>query len=277
MGTAPSPVSHYENFPVGSLALPNRLRRPVFDLYRFARDADDAADEGDLQAEARLSRLAAMRAELDRIELGQDACTPEFAALGRTIREHGLPIRPFRDLIDAFSQDVIRTRYDTFDELLDYCRRSADPVGRLMLHLFGETTPSSLAMGDRICTALQLINFLQDVAIDHSKGRIYLPAEDLQRFGVDEAAIAEGVVDERWQALMRFEIGRAREMLLAGAPLGRRLRGRPALELRLIVMGGARILEKLDAVRGDVFRHRPVLGPLDWLLLGFRALFRYPA
>jgi squalene synthase HpnC len=267
-------VGHYENFPVASIILPAPFRQPVAALYRFAREADDLADEGDAPPAVRLAALRQQEAELDRIGRGEIPLTPQFRALASVIARHRLPLQPFRDLLSAFSQDVVKTRYADFGELMDYCRRSANPVGRLMLQLFGVTDTRSLARSDGICSSLQLINFLQDVAIDYAKGRIYLPQDELARFGVTETDIGEAAANARWRALMAFQIDRARRMLQAGAPLARELRGRIGLELRLVVMGGDRILEKLQAVHGDVFRHRPVLKARDWPLLLWRAVTR---
>jgi phytoene synthase len=270
------PVAHYENFPVASLLLPARLREPVEAIYAFARGADDVADEGDAPAVVRLARLNDYRLALNAIERGEpvrDAgLAPLFERLARAVRRHHLPVQLLRDLLDAFSQDVGKTRYANFEELRDYCRRSADPVGRLMLHLYGAASAGNLADADRICTSLQLINFWQDVALDWAKGRIYLPQDDMARFGVGEADIAAQTCDERWRALLAFEVQRARTMMVAGAPLARRLPGRIGWELRLVVQGGLRILERIEAAGYDVFRHRPVLVRSDWPRLIWRAL-----
>ncbi|MBS0552229.1 MAG: squalene/phytoene synthase family protein, partial [Proteobacteria bacterium] len=173
------PVDHYENFPVASMLLPSSLREPVEAIYRFARSADDVADEGDAQPMARLARLHDYLIALNAMERGEavrDASlAPMFDRLGRAVREYRLPVQLLRDLLDAFSQDVGKTRYADFAELRDYCRRSADPVGRLLLHLYKAATPDNLLLSDRICTSLQLINFWQDVALDWRKNRIYLP------------------------------------------------------------------------------------------------------
>ncbi|NMG03408.1 squalene synthase HpnC [Azoarcus taiwanensis] len=270
------PVDHYENFPVASILLPARLREPVEAIYAFARSADDIADEGEASAEERLAALNGYRVELDAIEGGHPvvdpALAPIFRRLADNVRRFALPLQPMRDLLDAFSQDVVKTRYATFVELLDYCGRSANPVGRLLLHLYERTEPDALSRSDAICTSLQLINFWQDVAVDWGKGRVYLPAEDLARFGVSEADIAAGRCDDRWRALLGFEVERAREMMHAGAPLATLLPGRIGLELRLIVCGGLRILERIEAVDHDVFQQRPTLGRGDWLRLLWRAL-----
>ena len=263
---------HYENFPVASPLLPPALRAPVRVIYAFARSADDLADEGNAPPAERIAALSAYEAELDRIDSGQPPQTELFMQLEHTIATYSLKTKPLRDLLSAFRQDVGKTRYDSYAELLDYCRRSADPVGRIMLALFRMDQPQHLERSDAICSALQVINFLQDVAIDWQKGRVYLPQEDLQRFGVDESQIADGRVDDCWRSLMRFEVDRARQLMLHGAPLARAIPGRFGWELRLIVLGGLRILEKIEAVGYDVFRHRPTLGKRDWLLLGWRSL-----
>lgn len=264
-------VDHYENFPVASLLLPKRLRRAVTDIYRFARGADDLADEGDAPPTERLAALQAYRDAILLIGKGQ---TPValFQPLAQTITQHALPIAPFLDLLSAFDQDIEQKRYTDFASLLDYCRRSANPVGTLMLHLYQTTDADSLTQSDSICSALQLINFLQDVAIDWQKDRIYLPQEDLIHFGVTEQHIAHAQTDEAWCALMQFQVDRARGLLNSGRPLGRRLTGRIGLELRLIIEGGLRILEKIEHVRFDVFQHRPTLHAHDWALMCWRAL-----
>jgi squalene synthase HpnC len=266
------PVDHYENFPVASLLVPAPLRRPIEVIYRFARSADDIADEGEATPEARLAGLAAYGAELDRIAAGQAPETPLFADLAVVIAAHGLPLQLFRDLLDAFAQDVVKTRYADFPELLNYCRRSANPVGRLVLHLVGRTGPQQLERSDCICTALQLINFWQDIAVDWKKGRIYLPQADLPRFRIGEDDIAAGRWSANWAALMDFQTDRAAALMRRGAPLVHDLPGRIGWEIRLTVHGGLRILERLRRVRGDVFRERPVLGPWDWAVLAGRSL-----
>ena len=264
-------VQHYENFPVGSLLLPRRFRRPVALIYRFAREADDFADEGDLPAEERLARLAAFRREIGRLEAGHPPALPWFVELGEVMREYRLPADAFRDLLSAFAQDVTKTRYANFGEVLEYCRRSANPVGRLLLHLDGSATPQNMAHSDAICSSLQLINFLQDIAVDYRKGRIYLPQDEMARFEINERQLAEADVAGNWQAFMTFQVSRTRELLYSGAPLGKALGGRIGMEMRTIIAGGDRILQKISQVRGDVFRRRPVLRALDWPLMLLRA------
>ncbi|MGZ5202900.1 MAG: squalene synthase HpnC [Telluria sp.] len=265
-------VDHYENFPVASILLPRRLVPAVEAIYAFARSADDLADEGDAAPEARLAALAAYQQALDGIERGEPQRDPLFARLSVVVAQYHLSVQPMRDLVSAFRQDVATHRYPDYDTLLDYCRRSANPVGRLMLALYGVDDAASLRESDAICTALQLINFWQDVAIDWAKGRIYLPLEDLERFRVTPEQIARAESDDRWRALMRFEVERARALMMSGAALPGRLPGRIGLELRMVVQGGLRILEAIERADYDVFRHRPQLRWPDWLVVGWRAL-----
>jgi len=265
-------VGHYENFPVASLLLPRQLRRPIEIIYRFARSADDIADEGTQPDDVRLARLSVYRAELDRIARGE---TPEaglFRDVARIVRERALPLGLFGDLISAFAQDVTKKRYANFGELTDYCRRSANPVGRLLLHLFKRTSERDLAGSDAVCTALQLINFWQDVEIDFANGRVYLPQDEMARHGVSERHIAEQRCDAAWRALLAFQVERARTMILSGQPLARSLPGRIGLEIRATIQGGLRILEKIERARYDVLRRRPVLRAFDWPLLLARAV-----
>jgi squalene synthase HpnC len=260
-------VSHYENFPVASLLLPAPLREPVEIIYRFARSADDIADEGDDRPQMRLDKLNDYRAQLAA------PSTPLFRDVEKIIREHGLPVQLFADLLDAFTQDVTRKRYDDFPQLMEYCRRSANPVGRLLLHLFKRTSDLELRQSDAICSALQLINHWQDVDVDYVKdNRVYLPQDEMARFGVGERHLREKICDPTWQALMKFQVERARNLILEGAPLGRVLPGRVGLEIRATVQGGLRILEKIEHVGYDVFRRRPVLKPLDWPMLLLKAV-----
>lgn len=266
------PVDHYENFPVASLLLPAALRRPIEVIYRFARSADDLADEGNAGPTERLTALDSYRLELQRIEAGQTAETRLFQDLAVVIKEHRLPIPLFQDLLDAFAQDVIKKRYADYPELIDYCRRSANPVGRLVLHLCGQTAPEQLEQSDAICSALQLINFWQDVAVDWRKDRVYIPQTDLPHFRINEADIASGHVTADWSALMNFELDRAERLMRQGLPLVHTLPGRLGWEIRLTVQGGLRIIERLRAVGGDVFMRRPTLTWRDWLLMLLRAI-----
>ena len=266
-------VRHYENFPVASLLLPAPLREPVKVIYRFARSADDFADEGTDPPDLRLHKLRRYHGLLARLERGEPVEDALFRDLARVVREHALPLGLFRDLLDAFGQDVVKKRYASFAEVLDYCTRSANPVGRLLLHVFKRTTESDLVAADAICSALQLVNFWQDVDIDYTRhGRVYLPQDEMARHGVSERHLAEKRCDAAWRSLLRYQIDRTRALMLSGAPLGRTLRGRIGLEIRATVQGGLRILEKIEAARYDVFRRRPVLRPFDWPVLLLRAI-----
>jgi squalene synthase HpnC len=272
-------VNHYENFPVASVLLPAELRPAVIRLYRFARAADDIADEGEQSTTERKEALGRFRQALTAItenpgiaSLGEPDIDAIFVPLGQTIIRHRLPVQPLMDLLCAFEQDTQVHRYRTEEMLLDYCRRSANPVGRLMLHLFKQTDEASLEQSDAICTALQRINFLQDVALDWRKGRVYLPESAMLEAGVSIEHIKEARCDVSWQRLMNSQIQLCRDLMQRGEPLGQTLKGRVGLEIRLIIQGGLRILEKIQAHDGDVFRHRPALNRSDWLRLVWRAI-----
>ncbi|MGV7206485.1 squalene synthase HpnC [Oxalobacteraceae bacterium A2-2] len=266
------PVDHYENFPVASILLPRKLRPAVEAIYAFARSADDIADEGDATPEQRLAALRAYEQALDQIAGGEPPPERLWQRLSAVITQYQLPLQPFYDLLSAFKQDVAVHRYASYTDLLDYCARSANPVGVLMLHLYGAADEANIRESDAICSALQLINFLQDVAIDIHKERIYLPLEDLARYAISPAAIDHPDSRGRWRSLMRFEVERARALLLDGAPLALRLKGRIGFELRMVVQGGLRILEAIEEVDYDVFRRRPQLTGRDWRIILWRAL-----
>ncbi len=256
----------YDDFPVASLLLPKALRAPVGVIYHVARTLDDIADEGDWSREERHTRLADFRDGLDAVAEGRAAPVHPtlFAKLADVVRRCRLPLQPFYDLVSAFDQDIDTTRYADRLELMDFCRRSANPVGHLMLHLIDEATPENLADSDAICTALQLITFLQDVPADWRRGRVYLPQADRERLNVTEAQIAAGVVDDAWRALMRHEIAQVRALMLSGAPLALRVPGRFSLELCSVVHGGLRMLDVIERADYDVFRARPALRASDW-------------
>ncbi len=275
--------SHYENFPVASIFLPRHLRVPVSLIYSFARQADDFADEGNLTIEARLGLLNAFRDELDLLHGYIKPQSHLFVALGAMISAEKLPYEPFYDLLDAFSQDVTKTRYANYDEVLDYCKRSANPIGRLLLHLYKQPNVENIKHSDNICTALQIINFLQDIAIDFKKNagkqRIYLCQDEMAAFGITEYQIEDFVdniktIDANWQQFMSFNLRRVNALLFAGKPLGRILTGRIGFEMRMIIAGGERIISKITAVNGDIFNHRPTLNYADWIFVFFKALFK---
>jgi len=264
---------HYENFPVASHLLPRRLRLPVAVIYAFARTADDIADEGDITREDRLQQLDKYEAQLDRIQQELTTDEPIFIALADVIATHRLPITLFNDLLSAFRQDVTTKRYRDIDEVLDYCRRSANPVGRLLLHLNHDASEENLLASDQVCSALQLINFLQDLQQDyHENDRIYLPQEEMQRFGVEESYLKTACSNEAMQALIDYQLQRIRGMLYEGAPLGLRLHGRFGLEIRLIITGAMKMTEKLLQHRGNVYA-RPRLSKSDYLQMALRTLF----
>ena len=266
-------VAHYENFPVASLLVPKALRPAIVAVYRFARAADDLADEGDIQPAERLAALDGFEFALDAIAIGTPPAEPPFPQLAAAIARHRLPLALFRDLLSAFRQDVSTPRYPTADLLVDYCRRSANPIGRLMLRLYNAEAPANLVASDAICTALQMINFWQDVAADWNRGRVYLPLEDLARFGVTEEHIREARCDAAWRALMAYQSTRTRALLESGRSLTLALPWRLRLELSGVLAGGHRILDAIDHTGGDVFRRRPQLSRADWAGVAYDALF----
>lgn len=267
---------HYENFPVASIALPKHLRHPISLIYNFARQADDIADEGHHKPEHRLAMLAGYKKQLDLINANQTSNSAFFVEFGKMIEKYQLPLEPFYDLLDAFSQDIVKTRYANFEEIKDYCKRSANPIGKLLLHLFGKATPENIAYSNNVCTALQLINFYQDIAIDFDttfhKSRVYLCQDEMESFGVTEAQIASQHINLHWEQFMMFNIERAEGMLQAGKPLEQILPGRMGFEMRMIIGGGEQIIYKLKKVRGDIFKHRPTLKAWDWPLILLKTL-----
>ncbi len=269
-------VDHYENFPVASWLCPPALRPPIAAIYWFARMADDIADEGDALPAQRLADLAAYRADLAATVSGAapSGNWPRvFPALAVALREHGLPPPLLHDLLDAFEQDVVKQRYADRAELLDYCRRSANPVGRLLLHLYGVTDADSLRRSDAICSALQLINFWQDLGVDTRRGRLYIPLSDCERLGVLPETLMSGHDGPEVQALVRAQCDWARALMQEGAPLARRVPGRAGWELRLVVQGGLRILDRIESLGHATLRTRPALRPVDIAVMAWRALW----
>jgi squalene synthase HpnC len=262
--------AHYENFPVASVLVPAALRPHVCAVYAFARQADDFADEAEFEGQ-RIDRLDDWHARLQAC-VREEAADPTFAALGNTIRCFDMPLAPFLDLLSAFRQDVTVTRYADFAQLLDYCRRSADPVGRIVLWLFGYRDDRRRGWSDAICSALQLANFWQDVAVDAKKGRIYLPQDDMHRFGVTEADILSGQVSDAYRELLAFQVARTRELFQQGRPLCQQVSGRLGLELKVTWLGGMGILDAIEASRFDTLSSRPAHRSSDWLKLLMNAL-----
>jgi squalene synthase HpnC len=272
-GTRMAVDGHYENFPVASWLIPKAQRPLVAALYRYARGADDIADEGEATDALRLERLSLVKNGVKSIfqGLSTDNEIAKYAQLIRAMNVEGITEKPFFALISAFEQDVVKKRYASRLELLDYADRSANPVGRLMLLFFGVRSESANCASDAICTALQLINFWQDAKVDIAKGRIYVPHEEFVHHGVDDTDFPS---HPKHRALMRAQCEHAREMLWSGASLLRELRGRFRYEIAFTIAGGARILEKIAANDYDV-TSRPTLrwyDSLRLLRLAMRAL-----
>jgi len=272
--------THYENFPVASLLLPRPMRPHVAAVYAFARAADDFADEGERSVEERLQLLDRWLSRLREAVSGRPATAPTagpgeppnsreiFIALGATIRSQGLGPGLFEDLLSAFRQDVTVTRYATWPDLFDYCRRSANPLGRLVLRIGGHRDGQLDEWADAICTALQLTNFWQDFQIDHGRGRIYLPLEEMRAHGADERALSGGRLSPEWERALSSAVGRTRTLFDAGRPLCDHVRGRLRYELRATWLGGVRILDRLESIRFNLVERRPTLRAADvpWLV-----------
>ncbi|HSU23903.1 MAG TPA: squalene synthase HpnC [Variovorax sp.] len=285
--TLAEPPTHYENFPVASWLCPPRLRAPIAAIYGFARTADDIADEGDAGPAPRLADLRDFRAELASAARG--AVDPAsrwpqvFGPLAHAMKHFGLSEALLADLLDAFAQDIVHTRkghrYADRAELLDYCRRSANPIGRLLLHLHGIDDATSLAHSDAVCSGLQLVNFWQDPSVDLPRDRYYLPLSDCKACGVGPddferfRPLGADAPSAAALALVAREVAWARAMLQEGAPLVHRLPGRAGWELRVVIQGGLRILDKIEARGFDSFSHRPTIGKGDAPRLAWRALW----
>lgn len=268
-------VDHYENFPVASVLCPPRLRPVIRAIYAYARTADDLADEGDEPVAERLSALASYRDDLHATAAGRPPSprwSKVFGPLGRELRAHALPLPLLEALLDAFVQDVTQHRHADRDSLLDYCRRSAQPIGRLLLHLYRVDDRRSLERSDAICTALQLINFWQDLGTDLRRDRLYLPLADCARHGVDPQAVLRGEDGPALRRLLAELVAWSRDLMRTGAPLASGLPGRVGWELRLVVQGGLRIADKLQARGFDAIGHRPTVGAADLPLIAWRAL-----
>jgi squalene synthase HpnC len=267
--------AHYENFPVGSLLAPKNRRRHVYSIYAFARTADDFADEGygtsGLTEAGRLAALDDWERRLEDCYAGK-ADHPVFIALAETVRELQLPIKLFRDLLSAFEQDVVKRRYADFDQVLDYCVRSANPIGRLILLLFDYRDERWHQLSDCICTGLQLTNFWQDVEVDARKDRIYLPQDEMAQFGVSEEDLLEKRFSDRYAALLEFQVERTKELFERGRTLPGLVSGRLAIELRLTWLGGMRILERIEELGYDTLNARPVITSWDKMRLLARAI-----
>ncbi len=264
---------HYENFPVASRWLARGRRRHVAALYAFARIADDFSDEPEHEG-SRRERLLDWRRRLWEAGRGAPSDHPVFIALAGTLRELQLPVEPFDDLLSAFLQDVEKTRYRTFDEVRDYCRRSADPVGRIVLMIHGLRSEELFRRSDAICTALQLTNFWQDLSVDVRKDRIYLPQDEMARVGYSEGELRMGVVNERFRELMRLQTRRTRDLFEEGRGLPARLPWPLSWEIRLTWLGGVAVLRQVRGMDFDTLRRRPALSKWDWIPLLARSLTR---
>ncbi len=264
--------AHYENFPVVSWLLPRRLHQHFYNLYAFCRWSDDLGDEVGDPARS-LDLQAWWRGELRRCYAGR-AAHPVFIALGPSIESCNIPQQPFDDLISAFEQDQRVREYDTFEQLRDYCRRSADPVGRLILYVCGQFNEQNAAWSDSICTGLQLANFWQDVSRDYDIGRVYLPREDRDRFGYTEADLAARRTNAAFLRLMEFEVERAAEWLTAGLPLASALPGTLQVDIEMFARGGLKILERIRRLGYRVWDTRPTLTKRDALGLLLRCSLR---
>jgi len=263
--------SHYENFPVASLFIPRDKRPYVAAVYAFARIADDFADEGDDPPALRLENLDNWRKRLIACYEGH-ADHPAFVAIGETARQTGIPMSLLADLITAFRMDVTTKRFRTAADLLQYCVYSANPVGRLVLQIFGEANERLSALSDSICTGLQLANFAQDVSVDWKKGRLYIPLEDLEANGYTENDIASGTFDRRFRELMKIQVARARNFLIAGSPLVRECPREIRFELALTVRGGLAILKRVEGIGYDVLHTRPEIPLLEKVRIAAVAL-----
>jgi squalene synthase HpnC len=263
--------SHYENFPVASLLLPKEKRPFIAAVYAFARMADDMADEGSLTPAERVARLDSWQGSLDRCYEGNPE-GPVFLAIAETARQTGLQKELLSDLLVAFRLDVVKIRFADFEEILEYCRYSANPIGRIVLTIFDDATPEKLLLSDNICTGLQLANFWQDVSVDWKKGRVYLPLDDLRHFGYTETDLAAGRMTPELRGLMEFQVRRARGYLEAGRPLVRLARKELRFELNITVRGGLEILAAVEKQGFDVISRRPVLSAMTKLRLLGRAL-----
>ncbi len=265
--------AHYENFPVASFLIPKHLRKHVAVIYKFARTADDIADEGDLTVEQRLEKLDEYENML-RQTLASVPVNPFWAALKNTVTEFNLSSKYLFDLLSAFKQDVIQNRYSDFDELLDYCSRSANPVGRLILELWQIENEKAKYYSDKICTALQLTNFYQDVSVDLKKGRIYIPLDELNRFGISENDFFKSVINDKFKKLMIYQIDRTEKLFNEGEGIFDYLSGMLKYEIAWTVLGGKKILYKIKKNDYNVLKKRPALHKFDFIGLFFKAFVK---
>ncbi len=265
-------AKHYENFPVSSFLIPEQLKQDVAIVYWFARTADDFADEGSESDEKRLENLFKFEKELS-LSLEGKSADEYFIKLNETKKKYSLKKEYFFDLLSAFKQDVIKKRYQNYDELKDYCRRSANPIGRIILDLFKIKNDEATKYSDMICTALQLTNFYQDTAIDFYKGRIYYPAEEMKRFGVTEKMFELNEFNSNVKSLVQYNIERTQSLFDEGKNLLNYLDGRLKLEIKWTIAGGEKILHKIRKNDFNVFFERPILSKFDYIFILLRSIF----
>ncbi|MEW5797909.1 MAG: squalene synthase HpnC [Bacteroidota bacterium] len=262
---------HYENFPVGSWLLPRKFREPIHLIYAFARVADDIADEGSLGEQERIQRINEWEQMLLQ-SVKNEASDVFFRNLAETIRQFNLPTRYFQDLLVAFRRDASNPTYSTFNEVLEYCRYSANPIGRLLLKLFSCSTVENEQYSDKICTALQLTNFWQDISVDTRRNRFYIPASDLQQFGLTFVDCTRKEKQNEFRQLMKFEVERTRALFKDGKPLLSKINGEFRKELHFIYLGGTTILKKIERANYETRHYRPVLSPFDMVSLAMKSL-----
>lgn len=258
--------SHYENFPVVLFTIPKEIRKHIAVVYQFARQADDIADEGNFATETRLEKLNEYENDFN-LSLNGTPKNDFWLALKNTIEKFSIEEKLFLDLISAFKQDVIKNRYETFEELLDYCSRSANPVGRILLKIFNVNNIEAITASDKICTALQLTNFYQDISIDILKNRIYLPKEKMKLFGVEEQQIKNKIADENFKRLLKTLLEESKIMFEEGKNIHRYIPINFQLQMKMTILGGEKILEKISLIDYDVFNKRPKLSKKDFAII----------
>lgn len=258
--------SHYENFPVVLFTIPKEIRKHIAIVYQFARQADDIADEGNFATETRLEKLNEYENDFN-LSLNGTPKNDFWLALKNTIEKFSIEEKLFLDLISAFKQDVIKNRYETFEELLDYCSRSANPVGRILLKIFNVNNIEAITASDKICTALQLTNFYQDISIDILKNRIYLPKEKMKLFGVEEQQIKNKIADENFKRLLKTLLEESKIMFEEGKNILRYIPINFQLQMKMTILGGEKILEKISLIDYDVFNKRPKLSKKDFAII----------
>lgn len=263
--------THYENFPVGSIFLTKELRKPIQLVYAFARVADDIADEGDASKETRLTLLDEWENQLKR-GLAGGKSDNFFKELADMIPKYAVPPSLLSDLIVAFRMDARGTEYDTFDDLEFYCKHSANPIGRIVLHILGCANDSNCKLSDAICTALQLTNFWQDLSVDIQRNRHYIPNEDCRRFGVTNEDLRADGGTGKVRQLLKYQVERTKKLFLEGKPLIQSINKNFAFELKMTLYGGMRVLEKIEIMQYETRRRRPTLSKLDWAAIALRSL-----